>query len=231
MKKRTMLVLALALICAVTLSIAAFAATEGVTVTYLPGTSDSVSGMPDAGTAEGNVYQISSTIPERAGYVFLGWTVEFEEAVEAEVEPENTEEMEPVVDELLDPEAEIEEEITEGEEVITDEPIEEITDEPIEEIIEEPAEEISEEPVEEITEETVEEISEESGEPVEEIAAVNEAAEETEVGNPESDEPVALAEAPAEGEEQKPEAVKEAAKEAVENKIEAPAAEEVIVES
>lgn len=223
MKKRTMLVLALALICAVTLSIAAFAATEGVTVTYLPGTSDSVSGMPDAGTAEGNVYQISSTILERAGYVFLGWTVEFEEAVEAEVEPENTEEMEPVVDELLDPEAEIEEEITEGEEVITDEPIEEI--------IEEPAEEISEEPVEEITEEPVEEISEESGEPVEEIAAVNEAAEETEVGNPESDEPVALAEAPAEGEEQKPEAVKEAAKEAVENKIEAPAAEEVIVES
>ena len=47
-------------------------------MTYLPGTTDTVTNLPDAddGTG-GEAYTVSSTIPQRAGYEFIDWTLDY----------------------------------------------------------------------------------------------------------------------------------------------------------
>ena len=75
-KKLFSLLLCLALILSV--GVVAYAAAGGFTMTYLPGTSDTVTNMPDADSGVGGqAYTVSSTIPQREGYEFLGWTLDY----------------------------------------------------------------------------------------------------------------------------------------------------------
>lgn len=68
-------------IAAVSLLTVAVAATadSGYTMTYLPGTTDTVTNLPaaDAGTG-GEAYTVSSQIPQRQGYEFLYWTLDYD---------------------------------------------------------------------------------------------------------------------------------------------------------
>lgn len=70
------LLLCLALILSV--GVVAYAAAGGFTMTYLPGTSDTVTNMPDADSGVGGQpYTVSDKIPQREGYEFLGWTLDY----------------------------------------------------------------------------------------------------------------------------------------------------------
>ena len=78
-KKLFSLLLCLALILSV--GVVAYAAAGGFTMTYLPGTADAVTNMPANDSGEGGTpYAVSSTVPQRDGYVFLGWKLAWEEA-------------------------------------------------------------------------------------------------------------------------------------------------------
>ena len=78
-KKLFSLLLCLALILSV--GVVAYAAAGGFTMTYLPGTTDTVTNMPANDSGEGGTpYTVSSTVPQRDGYVFLGWKLAWEEA-------------------------------------------------------------------------------------------------------------------------------------------------------
>ena len=58
--------------------VVAYAAAGGFTMTYLPGTSDTVTNMPDADSGVGGQpYTVSDKIPQREGYEFLGWTLDY----------------------------------------------------------------------------------------------------------------------------------------------------------
>ena len=78
MKKKAIL---FALVLAMMLSIVvpAYAAVFEYPMTYLSGTTDTVTNLPDAddGTG-GEAYTVSSTIPQRAGYEFIDWTLDYE---------------------------------------------------------------------------------------------------------------------------------------------------------
>ena len=76
---KKLLSLLLVLCMLLSLSIAAYAA-SGYTMTYYPGTDGTVTNMPenDSGTG-GETYTVSSAVPQRAGYVFLGWELGWEE--------------------------------------------------------------------------------------------------------------------------------------------------------
>ena len=77
MKKKAIL---FALVIAMMLSIVfpAYAAVFEYPMTYLPGTTDTVTNLPaeDTGTG-GEAYTVSSTIPQRAGYEFIDWTLDY----------------------------------------------------------------------------------------------------------------------------------------------------------
>ena len=78
-KKLFSLLFCLALILSV--GVVAYAAAGGFTMTYLPGTADTVTNMPANDSGEGGTpYTVSSTVPQRDGYVFLGWKLAWEEA-------------------------------------------------------------------------------------------------------------------------------------------------------
>ena len=57
----------------------AYAAVFDYPMTYLPGTTDMVTNLPadDTGTG-GEAYTVSSTIPQRAGYEFIDWTLDYD---------------------------------------------------------------------------------------------------------------------------------------------------------
>ena len=75
-KKLFSLLLCLALILSV--GVVAYAAAGGFTMTYRPGTSDTVTNMPDADSGVGGqAYTVSDKIPQREGYEFLGWTLDY----------------------------------------------------------------------------------------------------------------------------------------------------------
>ncbi len=76
MKKKN---ISLALIAALVFSVSAVVyAADGFTMTYRPGTTDAVTDLPDpdAGTG-GEAYAVSSKIPQREGYEFIGWTLDY----------------------------------------------------------------------------------------------------------------------------------------------------------
>ena len=55
-------------------------ASSGYTMTYYSGTSDVVTNLPNPDDAiNGEKYTVSSQIPEREGYEFLGWVLDYEE--------------------------------------------------------------------------------------------------------------------------------------------------------
>lgn len=61
-------------------SVVAFAA-GSYSVEYHPGTVDAVTNMPEAGdAATGEAYTVSALSPQREGYEFMGWLMEYEEA-------------------------------------------------------------------------------------------------------------------------------------------------------
>lgn len=75
-KKLFSLLLCLALILSV--GVVAYAAAGGFTMTYLPGTADAVTNMPANDSGEGGQpYTVSDKIPQREGYEFLGWTLDY----------------------------------------------------------------------------------------------------------------------------------------------------------
>lgn len=78
-KKLFSLLICVALV--LSIGVVAYAAAGGFTMTYLPGTADAVTNMPanDSGVG-GQPYAVSSTVPQRDGYVFLGWKLAWEEA-------------------------------------------------------------------------------------------------------------------------------------------------------
>ena len=78
-KKLFSLLICVALV--LSIGVVAYAAAGGFTMTYLPGTTDTVTNMPANDSGEGGTpYTVSSTVPQRDGYVFLGWKLAWEEA-------------------------------------------------------------------------------------------------------------------------------------------------------
>ena len=78
-KKLFSLLICVALV--LSIGVVAYAAAGGFTMTYLPGTADTVTNMPANDSGEGGTpYTVSSTVPQRDGYVFLGWKLAWEEA-------------------------------------------------------------------------------------------------------------------------------------------------------
>ena len=77
MKKRS-IGIALAISLVLSVGVVAYAAADGFTMTYLPGTSDTVTDMPptDSGTG-GQPYAVSSIVPQREGYEFIDWTLDY----------------------------------------------------------------------------------------------------------------------------------------------------------
>lgn len=80
MKKKNWLVALLVVAMALSVGIVAYAASD-FTMTYLPGTADTVTNMPtnDSGVG-GTPYAVPSSVPQREGYTFLGWKLAWEEA-------------------------------------------------------------------------------------------------------------------------------------------------------
>lgn len=77
MRKKTIgIVLSAVLVVLVTVVV--YAAAGGYGMTYLPGTADNVTNMPagDNGIG-GQAYGVSAKVPQREGYEFLGWTLDY----------------------------------------------------------------------------------------------------------------------------------------------------------
>ena len=78
MKKKKIIGIALSIALMLSVGVVAYAATGGFTMTYLPGTSDTVTNLPDADSGVGGQpYTVSDKIPQREGYEFLGWTLDY----------------------------------------------------------------------------------------------------------------------------------------------------------
>lgn len=78
MKKKKLIGIALSIALMLSVGVVAYAAAGGFTMTYLPGTSDTVTNLPDADSGVGGQpYTVSDKIPQREGYEFLGWTLDF----------------------------------------------------------------------------------------------------------------------------------------------------------
>lgn len=78
MKKKKLIGIVLAIALVLSVGVVAYAAAGGFTMTYLPGTSDTVTNMPDADSGVGGQpYTVSDKIPQREGYEFLGWTLDY----------------------------------------------------------------------------------------------------------------------------------------------------------
>ena len=77
MKKKA-IAFALAITVMLSIAVTAYAAVLSYKMTYYPGTTDTVTNLPDAddGTG-GEAYTVSSTIPQRAGYEFIDWTLDY----------------------------------------------------------------------------------------------------------------------------------------------------------
>lgn len=77
--KMRLLLLSALVLAAIAVPAAAYAV-SGYTMTYLPGTSDTVANMPDAGSGTGGAaYVTSKQAPTREGYEFMGWVLAYEE--------------------------------------------------------------------------------------------------------------------------------------------------------
>ena len=84
-KKLFSLLICMALV--LSIGVVAYAAAGGFTMTYLSGTTDTVTNMPAADSGVGGQpYTVSSTVPQREGYEFLGWTLDFAEMEEGDLE-------------------------------------------------------------------------------------------------------------------------------------------------
>ena len=69
----------IAVLAIVSLTVTVFAAALSYPMTYLPGTTDTVTDLPDTDTGTGGeVYTVSSQIPQRQGYEFISWTLDYE---------------------------------------------------------------------------------------------------------------------------------------------------------
>lgn len=78
MKKKKIIGIVLAIALVLSVGVVAYAAAGGFTMTYLPGTSDTVTNMPAADSGVGGQpYTVSDKIPQREGYEFLGWTLDY----------------------------------------------------------------------------------------------------------------------------------------------------------
>lgn len=79
MKKKKLIGIVLATALVLSVGVVVYAETGGFTMTYLPGTADTVSNMPanDSGVG-GQPYTVSDKIPQREGYEFLGWRLDYE---------------------------------------------------------------------------------------------------------------------------------------------------------
>ena len=78
MKKKKLIGMVLAMVLVLSVGVVAYAAAGGFTMTYLPGTSDTVTNMPAADSGVGGQpYTVSDKIPQREGYEFLGWTLDY----------------------------------------------------------------------------------------------------------------------------------------------------------
>lgn len=70
----------LVIVLCLTGGVVAFAA-GSYSVEYRPGTVDTVTNMPEPGNAAtGETYTVSALSPQREGYEFMGWLMEYEEA-------------------------------------------------------------------------------------------------------------------------------------------------------
>ena len=75
-KKRLNILLCLLLV--LSLGAAVYAAAGGFTMRYLPGTSDTVTDLPaEEDGVGGAAYTVSALVPQREGYEFLGWTLDY----------------------------------------------------------------------------------------------------------------------------------------------------------
>ncbi len=75
-KKRFNILLCLLLV--LSLGAAVYAAAGGFTMRYLPGTSDTVTDLPaEEDGVGGTAYTVSALVPQREGYEFLGWTLDY----------------------------------------------------------------------------------------------------------------------------------------------------------
>lgn len=81
MKKKAILC-GLVIVLMLSVIVPAYAAVLSYTMTYYPGTSDTVTNLPpaDEGKTGGEAYTVSSTIPQREGYEFIDWTLDYEVA-------------------------------------------------------------------------------------------------------------------------------------------------------
>ena len=71
MKKKILLLSVIVIVLMLSVAVTAYAESE-YPMTYLPGTTDIVTNLPTADTGTGGeVYTVSSTIPEREGYEFI----------------------------------------------------------------------------------------------------------------------------------------------------------------
>ncbi len=76
MKKKATLC-GLAIVLMLSVMVTAYAASE-YTMTYIPGTTDTVTDLPASDTCTGGeAYTVSSQIPERQGYEFIDWTLDY----------------------------------------------------------------------------------------------------------------------------------------------------------
>ena len=78
--KKKVITSVIAVLAIVLLTVTVFAAALSYPMTYLPGTTDtSVTNLPDTDTGTGGeAYTVSATIPQREGYEFIDWTLDYE---------------------------------------------------------------------------------------------------------------------------------------------------------
>lgn len=78
MKKKKMIGIVLAMVLVLGIAGIVYAVTGTFTMNYLQGTRDIVTNMPDSGSGMGGFpYIVSDRIPQREGYEFLGWTLDY----------------------------------------------------------------------------------------------------------------------------------------------------------
>ncbi len=78
MRKKTIIVGIAAALVILSFLITAYAEVSSFTMTYYPGTTDTVTNLPDPDEiTEGDPYDVSPKIPEREGFTFLYWILDY----------------------------------------------------------------------------------------------------------------------------------------------------------